>query len=880
MKVGLQRAPTAQELLELRGRTRWTEIIALYEVTALVAQEIELLHGLHALCYHLHLEAMGHEDDGARKHGIAGIGGEIVDERTVDLEHLHGEALQIAQARIAGAEVVHRELHAQCPQPADGLHRRLRAFPEDALGELELEVIGRQTAPEYDLLDHLDEPRLTKVTARDIHRHAHRRQSGRTPALRLRAGRTQHPFGEGYDEARVLGERDEAHGRDQPELGVTPAQQGLAANHAPARHAELRLIIEFELVAFERLAQAIFEHQPFEGRGGHVRGIKLIIVPAVRFGVIHRGVGVLEQRLDVVAVVGIDADTDAGRHDQFPLTDHEGLLEAIEDLARDGRGLLAVAELTHQDGEVIAAHARDAVDLAHAAAQTLRHVHDERIAGLMAHGLVDVLEAIDVHEQQPQRPTVALGLQRGALAPVEEQRAVGLSGEVVVIRQIMQTLFGGFTFGDILRRTLHQHRPARLVVDHLSVCVFGVFSVFGSCDVVFEAVVLALTHGGLHRGHHAILVFGMQRIDEEVVIRAHIQRPAVNTIDLVRPPYLAGDEIEFPISLRGDALCLFQTMLTLHQRLLGRPCATDIFFDDEIAVGFSFVVKLSGDRFSRPIMRSVLALAAYFAAPLAVHLQRLPHFGKMRGRRRLALQQHAVLAEHLRCGVAGESDEAGIDVFDVTEQIGDGDGRGALLHRLRELMQARLARLSFADIGETHHRSGHLVLLAYLCKTAFDLHGAAVAVPIHHLVPNVGAQSLTCTDETIFRTYRAALRGMAEYQLVQGPAEELVGSIAQQAGAGIIDERAAAFAIHAVYTLGGGFEQQADVSVEFGVLRLHAVLRGDVCDESLEPLQGTALVPDRDTLLPSQFFGAVLCAQAIMLAIRRTRGNRVLHFIP
>src|SRR3569832_2195320 len=408
----------------------------------------------------------------------------------------------------------------------------------------------------------------------------------------------------------------------------------------------------------------------------------------------------------------------------------------------------------------------------------------------------------------------------------------------------------------------------------------GAYTALGSCDAEFEAVVLALMHGGLHRGHHAILVFGMQRVDEEVVIRAHIQRPAVNTIDLVRPPYLAGDEIEFPITHRGDALCLFQTMLTLHQRLLGRPCTTDIFFEDEIAVGFTFVVKQRGDRFSRPIMRSVLALAAYFAAPLTVHLQRLPHFGKMRGRRRLALQQLAVLAELLRCGVAGESDEAGIDVFDVTEQIGDGDGRGALLNRLRELMQARLARLSFDDIGETHHRSGHLVLLAYRCKTAFDLHGAAVAVPKHHLVPNVGALSLTCTDETIFRTYRAALRGMAVYQLVQGPAEELVGSIAQQAGAGIIDERAAAFAIHAVYTLGGGFEQQADVSVEFGVLRLHAVLRGDVGDESLEPLHGTALVPARDTLLPSQFFGAVLCAQAIMQAIRRTRGNRVLHFIP
>src|SRR3569832_1619729 len=166
MKVGLQRAPTAQELLELRGRTRWTEIIALYEVTALVAQEIELLHGLHALCYHLHIEAVGHEDDGARESGIAWIGGEIVDERTVELEHMHEEALQIAQARLAGAEVVHRELHAHCPQPAVGLHRRLRVFHDAALGALELEVIGRQTAPEQDLLVFLVVSCLSIVTAR------------------------------------------------------------------------------------------------------------------------------------------------------------------------------------------------------------------------------------------------------------------------------------------------------------------------------------------------------------------------------------------------------------------------------------------------------------------------------------------------------------------------------------------------------------------------------------------------------------------------------------------------------------------------------------------------------------------------------------------
>jgi hypothetical protein len=58
---------------------------------------------------------------GARDGHVAGVGRQAAHERAVDLQRLSGEALQVGQRRIAGAEVVDRHLHAQAaaaPAPA------------------------------------------------------------------------------------------------------------------------------------------------------------------------------------------------------------------------------------------------------------------------------------------------------------------------------------------------------------------------------------------------------------------------------------------------------------------------------------------------------------------------------------------------------------------------------------------------------------------------------------------------------------------------------------------------------------------------------------------------------------------------------------------
>jgi hypothetical protein len=103
---------------------RRREVIALGFVAPGLPQESELFCSLHAFRDHLELEAMPHRNDRLRDRGVVRVAGAVAHELAIDLETVDGEALQIAQARIPGPEIVHRQAHAetlQVAQYADGV---------------------------------------------------------------------------------------------------------------------------------------------------------------------------------------------------------------------------------------------------------------------------------------------------------------------------------------------------------------------------------------------------------------------------------------------------------------------------------------------------------------------------------------------------------------------------------------------------------------------------------------------------------------------------------------------------------------------------------------------------------------------------------------
>ena len=111
------------------------------------------------------------------------------------------------------------------------------------------------------------------------------------------------------------------------------------------------------------------------------------------------------------------------------------------------RGL--AAELFDHHHELVAAQARHGVDAAHAAAQALCHVLQQQVAHVMAQGVVQGLEVVQVDEQQRTALALALGAGQCLLHAVHQQHAVGQAGERVVEGQALHLALAGLARADV-----------------------------------------------------------------------------------------------------------------------------------------------------------------------------------------------------------------------------------------------------------------------------------------------------------------------------------------------------------------------------------------------------------------------------------------------
>src|SRR6266571_9259494 len=118
--VGFERS-CRQELRHRLGIDRRGEEIPLALVAAVRAQEFQLLHGLDPLGDHAHRERMCERDDRLRDRRVVPSLVHPADERAVDLEAIDRQPRQVGEARIARADVVHGDLHAQGLEPLEDI---------------------------------------------------------------------------------------------------------------------------------------------------------------------------------------------------------------------------------------------------------------------------------------------------------------------------------------------------------------------------------------------------------------------------------------------------------------------------------------------------------------------------------------------------------------------------------------------------------------------------------------------------------------------------------------------------------------------------------------------------------------------------------------
>ena len=87
--------------------------------------------------------------------------------------------------------------------------------------------------------------------------------------------------------------------------------------------------------------------------------------------------------------------------------------------------------ILEEHGELITAESRHRVTASHAAQQSLRGLHQQRVTGGVAQVVVDHFEVVDIHRQDRQRTLVAMIKRDRVIKPITEQDPVGQVGQRV-----------------------------------------------------------------------------------------------------------------------------------------------------------------------------------------------------------------------------------------------------------------------------------------------------------------------------------------------------------------------------------------------------------------------------------------------------------------
>ena len=239
-------------------------------------------------------------------------------------------------------------------------------------------------------------------------------------------------------------------GRDEPALGMAPAQQRLDADHRAVLQPHDRLVVQLELLGGERALQVGAQLQAGEHALVHGRLEQAVAALAVALGDVHRGVGVADHLVGVGAglVLG-DRDAEAAAQRDLLVAGDQRHGERLEDpLGGVGR-LLAVLDVLEQHRELVAAEARGGVGAADALVETARHLDQHLVAGGVPEAVVDRLEVVEVEEDHGEPAPLAPAAGDRVAHALGEQRAVGEPRHAVVEGLVGELLLEHLALADV-----------------------------------------------------------------------------------------------------------------------------------------------------------------------------------------------------------------------------------------------------------------------------------------------------------------------------------------------------------------------------------------------------------------------------------------------
>ncbi len=122
---------------------------------------------------------------------------------------------------------------------------------------------------------------------------------------------------------------------------------------------------------------------------------------------IHTVVGLLEQLGLRITVFGIKRGAYAQADIETVLGDLHRLLEGRADLVDDVAGIFCLGDAFQQHHELIATQPRHGIGVANAVREAIGHCAQQLVAAAVAVGIVDLLEAIQIHVEQGDASAIA-----------------------------------------------------------------------------------------------------------------------------------------------------------------------------------------------------------------------------------------------------------------------------------------------------------------------------------------------------------------------------------------------------------------------------------------------------------------------------------------
>ncbi|HZX26955.1 MAG TPA: hypothetical protein VFF16_07810 [Telluria sp.] len=568
---GQRACAAAQQAVERIDRHGWAEQEALEDRAAVLLEEGLLLLRFHALRDHFQAEAVRQSHDRLDDVQVGRVRRDLVHERLVDLELVQGQFRQARQRRIPGAEIVDRKAHAE---RAQGRHlgARVAKVQQHAFRDFQLEH-GRIDLVALDDLGHpLHEVGLQELARAGVDGQGQVRGAGIVlPCLELEAGRLQDPVADRQDQVGFLGQRNEVGRRHEAAFGMMPAQQHFGAHDRAGPH-DLGLEEDLQLVAFHGEVDVAL-HGDVEQQGRlHARIEEPQGVAPALLGLVHGQVGVLQQ-VGHALRAGEHLDADAGGAAKFLVDQLVGQGQRHQDLFGDDarfrrRDSLTGRQSFQQDHELVAAQARHGVALAHGMGQPPRGLDQELVAHIVAAGIVDALEVVQVDEQQGAvrtRPGIDA---EHVMQLFLQEPAVGQVGQGIVQGEPDQLGTAGHVAGDVEKHDHQMDRRFPVVGDggHLHPQGRGSPILVAADDLAAPVPALAQHRGGPFR----------QRI-----LARDGKKGQIPTLDLVRR--VAGQFPEALVDLqdaatrigdadaggrfesdRGDAVALPDALLHAH----------------------------------------------------------------------------------------------------------------------------------------------------------------------------------------------------------------------------------------------------------------------------------------------------------------------------